>query len=220
MAAAEAEDRLILMAIIGRAQGLNGQMRLQFFGESPELLADYGCFYGADGAEYQLASLSFSGGAPVAAFKGIIDRSQAERLAGVELYIRRSQLPELAEEDSYYQQDLLGLAAFSDSGERLGHVSGLFNFGGGDVLELTLPPEIKAKAAAAGPLAANAPAKALRKRRPKVKKALIPFSKAAVPQVDIPAGRLIINRQAAGLTAAENAAEAEAAAPAENSGAA
>jgi len=66
------------------------------------------------------------------------DRTAAERLVHVELYVPRSALPAL-EEGEYYHADLIGLAAISDSGESLGTVVAVENFGAGDLLEVQLP---------------------------------------------------------------------------------
>ena len=50
----------------------------------------------------------------------------------------RSALPELAEGE-YYHADLLGLPAQSTSGEALGTVIAVENYGAGDVIEIERP---------------------------------------------------------------------------------
>lgn len=195
----KAQDRLILIAVIGKAQGLQGQMRLNFFGDNAENLAQYPCFYGKDGRVFTIAELHMRQGKALLRLAGVESRAAAEAMAGTELFIKRSQLADLSAADEFYQEDLLGFAAFAEDGAPLGTVSGFFNFGGGDLLELSLlpRPEVVAESQAAK-----------RPRPAKPKKELIPFSKAAVPQLDIKAARLTVNLQAAGLTPAEDEDEA------------
>ena len=71
----------------------------------------------------------------VVRFKGITDRNQAEALNGLELSIPRDRLPPPAE-DEYYHADLIGLAAITLSGETLGTVIAVHNYGAGDLLEV------------------------------------------------------------------------------------
>ena len=71
----------------------------------------------------------------IARFEGVDDRSKAERLRGLKLYVGRERLPPL-EKNSYYHADLIGLVARARGGEVLGVVSGVVNFGAGDILEI------------------------------------------------------------------------------------
>lgn len=182
-------EKMILMAVVGKAQGLSGQMRLKFFSETAEALRRYPHFYDKNGAEYEVAALDIRQGLPFIAFAGVESRSQAEQMAGVELFVKRSQLPDIAEADEFYQEDLLGFAVYDETGAHIGAVSGFFNFGGGDVLEIMLLPAEEE----ALPRGKNG------EKSAKAKKALIPFSKAAVPQVELSARRLVLERRAAGL---------------------
>ena len=59
----------------------------------------------------------------------------AETLVGTGLYVERSLLPELPEEE-YYHSDLIGLMALNAKGEKVGTVNALYNFGAGDIIEL------------------------------------------------------------------------------------
>ncbi|WP_227651399.1 ribosome maturation factor RimM, partial [Klebsiella pneumoniae] len=70
-------------------------------------------------------------------FRGVNDRNMAEALNGTTLFIDRSQLPEELEEDEFYYADLIGLDAIDTAGNPYGKVSAMFNFGGGDLIELT-----------------------------------------------------------------------------------
>lgn len=67
--------------------------------------------------------------------EGIHNRTQAEGLKGISFYIPRETLPDLSEEE-YYHEDLLGLSVQKPSGDKVGTVKAVHNFGAGDVLEI------------------------------------------------------------------------------------
>ncbi len=83
---------------------------------------------------------------------------------GLELYVARDKLP-ATDQDEYYHADLIGLAAITATGEPLGKVIAIHNFGAGDIIEIAPP---------AGTTI------------------MLPFSNAVVPTVDIAGGRVII----------------------------
>ena len=64
-------------------------------------------------------------------FEGM-DRQTAETWVGADIYIRKSDLPEL-EEDSYYWFDLIGLEVYTIENEFLGVLSSIIPTGGNDV---------------------------------------------------------------------------------------
>ncbi len=101
----------------------------------------------------------------VARIAGIEDRAAAESLTNLQLFLPRDCLPKTAE-DEFYLADLIGLAAVRESGESIGRVTNVLNFGAGDILEIA--PEGGGEAL------------------------LLPFAKAVVPEIDIKGGRLII----------------------------
>lgn len=66
-------------------------------------------------------------------FEEIADRDQAEKMAGADLLLQRSELPE-PEEGSWYWHDLIGMAVYDLGGLYLGQVENLFETGSNDVL--------------------------------------------------------------------------------------
>ncbi len=66
------------------------------------------------------------------ALDGIQERSQAEALIGSALFIEKATLEEL-DGDSYYWDDLLGLAVYSVNGEYLGELTAIIPTGSNDV---------------------------------------------------------------------------------------
>jgi 16S rRNA processing protein RimM len=163
----------ILMATIGAAQGLRGEVRVRSFTADPLALGDYGNLHSADGRIFEILEIREAKTVAIVRFRGVNDRNSAEALNGLELFIERENLPDdELEDDEFYYADLEGLEAVDADGKSYGTVSGVYDFGAGDLLELK----------GSG-------------RRP----ALIPFSEAAVLEIDLEAGRILIDPQAAGL---------------------
>ncbi|MGE6741517.1 ribosome maturation factor RimM [Allorhizobium pseudoryzae] len=163
----------ILMATIGAAQGLRGEVRVRPFTADPLALGDYGNLHSEDGRIFEILELREAKNVVIVRFRGINDRNAAEALNGLELFIERDNLPdEELDDDEFYYADLEGLEAVDADGNSYGQVSGVFDFGAGDLLELK----------GAG-------------RRP----TLIPFSEAAVLEIDLEAGRILVDPMAAGL---------------------
>jgi 16S rRNA processing protein RimM len=163
----------ILMATIGAAQGLRGEVRVRSFTDDPTALGDYGNLYAEDGRVFEILEIREAKTVVVVRFRGINDRNAAEALNGLELFIERDNLPDdELEDDEFYYADLEGLQAVDAEGKSYGKVSAVFDFGAGDLLELKGPG-----------------------RRP----ALIPFSESAVLEIDLDRGTILIDPEAAGL---------------------
>jgi 16S rRNA processing protein RimM len=130
------QDKPVTLAAISGAHGVTGEVRLKLFGEGVVALKRHKAFN--DGA-LTLKSLRDDGkGGAIARFAEVADRTAAEALRGTTLSVPRSALPPLGEGE-YYHADLLGLAAVSDTGEALGTVVAVENYGAGDILEIERP---------------------------------------------------------------------------------
>jgi 16S rRNA processing protein RimM len=155
----------ICVARIGAAHGIRGAVKLWTFTEDPLAVTRYGQLTTKDGArQFELAQAHEAKGHLVATFKGVTTRNEAERLNGLELYVARDKLP-ATDQGEYYHADLIGLAAITATGEPLGKVIAIHNFGAGDIIEIAPP---------AGTTI------------------MLPFSNAVVPTVDISGGRVVI----------------------------
>lgn len=66
------------------------------------------------------------------ALKGIDNRDAAEKLIGTEVFIEKTKLPEL-EEDEHYWFEIIGLEAFLEDGTCFGRVESIFQTGSNDV---------------------------------------------------------------------------------------
>lgn len=129
-------DKPVTLAAITGAHGVTGEVRLKLFGEGVAALKRYRAF---NDSALTLKKIRDDGrGGAIARFEQIADRTAAERLRGTALTVPRSALPDL-NEGEYYHADLLGLPAVSESGEPLGTVIAVENFGAQDVLEIERP---------------------------------------------------------------------------------
>ena len=129
-------DRPVVLAAITGAHGIGGEVRLKLFGEGAGGLKRYRAF---NDGKLTVQSLRDDGkGGAIARFAESTDRNTAEKLRGTTLSVPRSTLPPLAPGE-YYHADVIGLPAVSTSGEALGTVIAIDNFGAGDVLEIERP---------------------------------------------------------------------------------
>lgn len=131
------QDKPVTLAAIIGAHGVTGEVRLKLFGEGWAELKRYKSFN--DGAFTLKKIRDDNKGGAVARFAECEDRNTAEKLRGTALTITRADFPELADGE-YYHADLLGLPATSETGEALGTVVQVLNFGAGDIIEIERPP--------------------------------------------------------------------------------
>ncbi|HGG04076.1 MAG TPA: 16S rRNA processing protein RimM [Aliiroseovarius sp.] len=160
-------SRKICVGVITGAFGVHGEARLKSFCVPPEAIFTYHPLTSEDGEKRFTISLV----KPVkngfsTKICGIASKEQADALSGTSLYADRATLPNLPG-DEFYHADLIGLEVLDTGGKVLGRVSLVENYGAGDFLEIT------------GPGLKNP--------------ALLPFTKANVPTVDLAAGRLIVD---------------------------
>ncbi|RAI41955.1 16S rRNA processing protein RimM [Rhodoplanes roseus] len=160
-----ASDQRVCVARIGAPHGVRGEVRLWSFTGDPAAVKRYGPLAAADGRLFEIASMRPAKDCFVARLKGVDDRTAAEKLTNLELYVPREKLGP-AGEDEFYHADLIGVAAADTSGTPLGTVIAVHNFGAGDILEIAPP---------------------------RGETLLVPFTKAAVPEVDIPGRRLVVD---------------------------
>lgn len=164
---------LVLMGTIGAAQGLRGEVRVKSYTEDPMAIGEYGTLYDAEGNPYEVLDVRLHKNMAVIRFRGINDRTAAEKLNGKDLYVDRDSLDDDdLEEDEFFYADLEGLEARDAEGRTWGTVTAIFDFGAGDILELTE----KGK-----------------------RSQLIPFSETSVLEIDFEGGSILIDPVAAGL---------------------
>ncbi|MFV0295261.1 MAG: ribosome maturation factor RimM [Hyphomicrobiaceae bacterium] len=156
----------VLLGRINGAHGLRGDLIVHAYTFDPADIAAYGPLQAADGTRsFDVTIVRVTDKGVIVRVAGVTDRTAAEALKGVELWLPREQLPE-PDEDEFYHADLIGLAAVAPDGAEVGTVVAVQNYGAGDLVEVRL---------AGG-------------RRTE----LIPFTRACVPRVEIKDRRIIV----------------------------
>lgn len=157
-------DQVCVGAIAG-SFGVRGEVRLKSFCAQPEDIGTYGALSTEDGSQsYSVRIVRSIKNGFAARLGGVQTKEQADGLRGTRLYVSRDKLPDLPD-DEYYHADLIGIDVFDTGGTRLGRVKSVLNHGATDLLEIH-GPGLKSTV-------------------------LLPFTLAAVPTVDIAAGRII-----------------------------
>ena len=157
----------ICVAQIGAAHGIRGEVRLRSFTQDPAAVAGYGPLESEDGVRrFTIEALRPAKDHFVVRLAGVSDRTAAEKLSYLKLYISRDRLPPIEDDDTYYHSDLVGLAAVSEDGAALGTVTAVHNFGAGDLIEIN-------PAGGGEPL-------------------MVPFTETAVPEIDMKARRMVV----------------------------
>ncbi len=162
---------LICIGVCGGAFGVKGEVKIKSFTADPKDVFAYGPLHDENGAVILTITSSrpIKGGFAARANE-IKTREEAQSLKGQKLYVDRSVLPK-ADADEFYYEDLIGLNAHLPDGTQMGRVKSVHDFGAGDVLQITGGTDANGK-----PIAAF----------------FHPFTKAAVPEIDIPGGQITI----------------------------
>ena len=165
--------RLVCLGVISGSRGLKGEVRIKSFTEDPKAISAYGPLSDKSGErQFEFKIVGSAKGQLIARIEGIHDRSAADTLRGTELYIERSALPE-PEADEFYHQDLIGLRVTLTDGAVVGTVKSVGDYGAGTLLEIETALERDDLEAVI----------------------MVPFTREAVPEVDLDAGAIVINPQ-------------------------
>jgi 16S rRNA processing protein RimM len=143
-------------------------VRIKSFTEDPVGIGAYGPLLLEDGRSVELEGVRPVAGTPdmvLARLKGVATREAAEAFNRRRLLIPRDRLPPPDDEDEFLAADLVGLCVVTASGDAIGTIVAVPNYGGGDLLEI---------------------------RPPRGPTALLPFTKAFVPTVDLAGRRVVV----------------------------
>ncbi len=157
---------MILMGAIGRPHGVRGAVHVTAYTDDPRGLANY-LLSDGKGRQFHLSWLA-KGVAQLTEISEsgqhcIGDRNAAERLTNMRLYAQRQALPEPGE-DEFYLADLIGLTACDISGDRIGTVALVHDYGAGASLEISTEAQ---------PM-------------------IVPFTHEAVPEINLASGYLVV----------------------------
>lgn len=155
----------ILMGVVGRPHGVRGLVRLLSHASAPDALAAH-ALTDERGRAWRVTwrGEGIAALTEIATGRAVGDRDQAATLTNLRLYVDRAALPP-PEDDEFYLADLEGLEARDEAGVAVGRVVAVHDYGAGTSLEI---------AAADG------------------RTRLVPFTRAAVPLVDVAGGTLTL----------------------------
>lgn len=164
-----------LVARIGRPHGIRGEVTVRVHTDDPQARFVPGVVFTTEAApgsgvprSLTLAGARLHRDIWLLQFEGIPDRTGAEGLRGTTLHLSAEDpvAEEDDDEDSFYEEELVGLLAVDPTGERLGEVSELLTGAAQDLLVIRLDDGAEA---------------------------MVPFVAAIVPEVDVEGGRIVID---------------------------
>jgi 16S rRNA processing protein RimM len=167
-------SKRVHIATIGAPFGVKGAFRIKTFTDDPKNILLYGSLFDIAGKTYTFHVLRTEPPATLVVREvSIIDRTEAEKLRGTKLYILKENLPSSAhhenaskghDTDTFYQHELVGMQVVTETGDIIGDVTSVENYGASDILMIKTKEGTKQ----------------------------IPFIKDAVPSIDLTHGTLII----------------------------
>jgi len=155
----------LVVARVGRAHGLRGEVGLDLRTDNPEERLAVGLTLATEPADVgplTVAAARVHQGRWLVSFAEVTDRTAAEALRGVELVVEADASDE---EDAWYPHELAGLRAELEDGTVVGEVTGLEHLPAHDALVV---------------------------RETGGERTLVPFVRAIVPVVDVDGGRVVL----------------------------
>jgi 16S rRNA processing protein RimM len=169
----------VVVGRVGRPHGIRGEVVIGVRTDEPELRFAVGATVdvrsapgdgpdddGTGGRRLTVASARWHSGQLLVAFAGITDRTEAAGLTGSWLSVDSSQLPDTGDPDEFRDHELIGLSVRTRAGDQVGVVADVLHYGQ-DLLVV--------------------------RRQDEPGETLIPFVKAIVPEIDLPAGVVVID---------------------------
>jgi 16S rRNA processing protein RimM len=126
--------QIVALGYISAVHGIKGWVKVNSWTRPMEAILQYQPWLlGEDKKPVKIVDGRKQGKGVAALLPGFEDREQAATLVGVQIFVRRDQLP-ATEKDEYYWSDLEGLEVKTTKGELLGRVEKLMETGANDVL--------------------------------------------------------------------------------------
>jgi 16S rRNA processing protein RimM len=167
----------LVVGRVGRPHGIRGELTVQVHTDDPDLRFAAGSVLATEPAARGPLTVSASrwhSGRLLVTFDGYADRSRAEDLRGTLLVMDSADVAPATDPDEFHDYQLIGLDVLTVAGEPVGVVTDVLHQGQ-DLLVIR---------PSAGPSAVPGP---------EPDQVLIPFVAAIVPEVDVKAGRLVID---------------------------
>jgi 16S rRNA processing protein RimM len=160
---------LVTVGRVGRAHGIHGEVSVEVRTDSPEVRFADGTQLSTEpvaAGPLTVAKTRWHSGRLLVLFEGVGDRDVAERLRGVLL---RAEIPDGEQPDDpdeFFDHQLVGLEVVTTEGAAVGEVAEVLHLPGQDLLAV---------------------------RRADATEVLVPFVGQIVPEVDVAAGRVVID---------------------------
>lgn len=154
-----------MVARIGRAHGIRGEVTVQVRTDAPDQRFTPGTVLHAPSRSLTVRTVRWHNGVLLLTFEQVGDRTAAEELRGAVLEAEVDADAE-AEDDAWFDHELVGLAVHDPAGVLLGRVSAVEHLPAQDLLEV-LRPDGTTK--------------------------LVPLVAAMVPEVDVAGGRVVVD---------------------------
>jgi 16S rRNA processing protein RimM len=164
----------LVVGRVGRPHGIRGEVTVQVHTDDPDLRFAAGSVLATEPAArgpLTVAASRWHSGRLLVTFAGYAGRGQAEDLRGTLLYIDSSEVGRAADPEEFHDYQLIGLDVLTRAGEPVGVVTDVLHQGQ-DLLVIRSP---------GGGVAGEQD------------EVLVPFVAAIVPEVDVTAGRLVID---------------------------
>ncbi|MGI5168093.1 ribosome maturation factor RimM [Spirillospora sp. CA-253888] len=161
-------EQPMVIGRIGRPHGVRGELTIDVRTDDPDLRFAAGVRLATDpvpAGPLTVERARWHSGRLLVRFAGVDDRTAAEELRGVWLVVDPADILVSDDPDDFHDQELVGLAVVTVEGERVGTVTEIRHHAQ-DLLVIG---------------------------RDSGDEALVPFVAALVPEVDVPAGRLVID---------------------------
>ena len=210
----------LVVGRVTRPHGVRGKVSVEVCTDDPDLRFAVGRVMATDPAAagpLTVEAVRWHSGRLLIRFAGIGDRNQAEELRGTWLTLDSAEVGPTGDPDEFHDHELIGLAVVTTSGQPVGRVTDVRHFGQ-DLLVIEPAPARSPAGPQAGPAETGAaekgaaevgpvptgPAQAGRLGGPALaaraqprnvlgSELLVPFVAALVPEVDVAAGRLVID---------------------------
>ena len=168
------KSKRLCLGIITGVHGIHGEVVIKSYTADPLDIKSYGPLSDErDERQFKIGKVRIAKKGVVARLKGIDDRNSAQALKGTALFVDHARLPKPKDEDEFYFTALIGLKVILADGKDYGTVTGVHNFGAGDLIEIQ----------------ANEDPKLSKKPTSEV----YPFDKITIPEVNITAGHIVFN---------------------------
>jgi 16S rRNA processing protein RimM len=160
----------LVVGRVGRPHGIRGELTVQVHTDEPDSRFAAGSVLATEPAArgpLTVSSSRWHSGRLLVTFAGYDDRTSAEDLRGTLLVVDSAEVGPADDPDEFHDYELVGLGVVTVAGEPVGVVADVLHQGQ-DLL-------------------------VIRPGRPGAEDVLVPFVAALVPDVDVKAGRLVID---------------------------